>query len=364
VSLPLNWNSILDSVFSQGIAPLLYNCLRGIPVKQCIPQGVMDKLKKAYHENIANNMYLYEELSRIIKHFNDKGIKIIVLKGAALAKAIYKDIGLRSMMDIDLLVKKEDLPYAKEIISDLNYIPKMLILSEEWYKKNHYHLPTYIHREKSLLVEIHWDITKKPFDINMEKWFERAAYEKFNGCKVLIPSPEDMIIHLCLHLYNHGYDSRTILRDLCDISETLKNYSGKIDWLLFQNEINGYGIHSPVYSILYLVKNFFDNVEILSKAQFIEPAHINRKLLKILGERMFIEDNIFSAMPGGLIKSLAVNSIGDKMRLLLPIIFPPREIMSKRHSAFSFSKKIYFYYLFRPFKLFRKYGKHLLTFIK
>jgi hypothetical protein len=354
----------LDSAFSQGIAPLLYNSLKGKPLKQCIPQKVMDTLKKAYHENIASNMYLYEELSRILKHFNDKGIKVIVLKGAALAKVVYKDIGLRSMADIDLLVRKEDLPYAKEILSDLNYVPKMLILSEEWHNKNHHHLPAYIHREKSLIVEIHWDITKKPFDINIKKWFERAKDAEFNGYKVLIPSPEDMIIHLCIHLYNHGYHSRMILRELCDISETLNNYSGKFDWMLFQNEINCYRLQRPVYSILYLVKKFFDNVEIPFQAQFIEPSHINQKLLKILGKRMAIEDDIFSAIPGGLIKSLAVNSIRDKVRLLLPIIFPSREIMSKRYLASFCPGKIYFYFLIRPFKLFAKYGKHLLTFIK
>lgn len=364
VSLPLNWGNILDSAFSQGIAALLYNCLKGMQEKQCIPREAMEKLKKAYYENIARNMYLYTELLKILKPFNNKGIKVIVLKGATLAKIVYKDIGLRSMRDIDLLVKKEDLSYAKETMSDLGYVPKMHLLSEEWYKKNHYHLPTYMHREKSLMVEIHWDITKKPFDINIKKWFERAIYAEYNSCKVLMPSPEDIIIHLCLHLYNHGYHSQMFLRELCDISETINHYRDEIDWMLLQNEINDYGLHKPVYSILYLVKNLFGNVEIPSQAQFIGPSYIDLKLLKILWGRMFIEDNIFSAMPGGLIKSLAVNRIGDKMRLLLPIIFPAREIMSKRHLTPSFSGKIYFYYLIRPFKLFTKYGKHLLTFVK
>ncbi len=361
LSLPLNWNKILEAAFSQAIAPLLYNSLKGIQEEQYIPHEVMDKLKKAYHENIARNMYLYAELLRILRVFNDKGVRVIILKGATLAKFIYRDIGLRSMSDIDLLVKKEDLSCAKEIMSDLNYVPKNHVTSDEWFEKNHYHLPTYINRDGSLMVEIHWHITGKSFDLNIKKWFKRAKYTKLDGCPVLIPAPEDMIIHLCLHLYNHGYDSKMILRELCDISETLNHYREEIDWLLFQNEIDDYSLYRPVYSVLHLLKKFHDNVDIPLQTQCIESSHINLKLLRILEKRMFIDDGIFSAIPGGLIKSLAVNKISEKLRLLFPIVFPPREVISKGHLVSSYSSKIYFYYLIRPFRLLVKYGKHLLT---
>ncbi|OGW51713.1 MAG: hypothetical protein A2Y81_09575 [Nitrospirae bacterium RBG_13_43_8] len=365
ISLSINWNNILDSAFSQGIAPFLYNCLKTIQEKRLIPQEAMDQLKKAYHENVARNMYLYAELLRIINAFRDKGVKVIVLKGAALAKIVYKDIGLRSMTDIDLLVKKEDLPYAKEIMSGLGYVPKMRLLSEEWFTKNHYHLPAYIHREKSLIVEIHWHITGKTFNnIDIKKWFERARCTKFDGCQVFTPSPEDMIIHLCLHLYNHGYHSKMIWRELCDISETLNLYRGEIDWMLFQKEVNDCGLHRPVYSILYLAKNFYKTTCLPLQDHRIESAHINLKLLKILKERMFTENDSFSAMPGGLIKSLVVNGTGRKIRLLLPIIFPPREAMIEKHLASSFPRSLYFHYFIRPLKLFVKYGKHLRTLIK
>jgi hypothetical protein len=360
LSLPLNWNKILESGFSQAIAPLLYNSLKGIQGKQYIPREVMDKLKNAYHNNIARNMYLYVELLRILKAFNKREVKVIVLKGATLAKFIYGDIGLRSMSDIDLLVKKEDLSRAKKIMSDLNYVPKSHIFSDEWFEKNHYHLPTYINREKSLMVEIHWHITGKSFDLNIKKWFKRAKYTKLDGCPVLIPAPEDMIIHLCLHLYNHGYDSKMILRELCDISETLNHYRDEINWLLFQNEIDDYGLYRPVYSVLHLLKKFHSNVDIPLQIQCIESSHINLKLLRILEKRMFIDDGIFSAIPGGLIKSLTVNRTREKLRLLFPIVFPPREVISKRYLVSSYSK-IYFYYLIRPFRLLIKYGKHLLT---
>ena len=105
VSRPLDWDRIVESALSQGIAPLLYHNLKNIPETHCIPQRVMAELKKNYYDNIARNMYLYAELARIVKAFHDKGISTILLKGAALAKFVYGDIGLRSMIDIDLAGK-------------------------------------------------------------------------------------------------------------------------------------------------------------------------------------------------------------------------------------------------------------------
>lgn len=361
LSFPLNWNNILKSAFSQAIAPLLYNNIKGIQEKQYIPQGVIDKLKKSYHETIARNMFLYAELSRILKAFNSKGIKVIVLKGATLAKFIYGDIGLRSMSDIDLLVKKEDLSLAKKTIYDLNYTHKKHIFSEEWHIENHHHLPPYIHKEKSLIVEIHWHITGKSFDLNIKKWFERAKYAELYGCPILIPAPEDMVIHLCIHLYNHGYDSKMLLRELCDIYEILNHYREEIDWKQFKNEIDVYGLHKPVYSVLHLLKKFYGNDEIPFRIENIEKSHVDLRLVKILEKRMIIEDSIFSSVPGDLIKSLGVNKIREKIRLLLPIVFPTREDMSKRYLVHSSSKKIYFYYSIRPFELFVKYAKYLLA---
>ena len=85
------------------------------------PQEVMDQLRAAYHGNLARNMYLYAELRRILEALREKDVEVIFLKGAALAKTVYGDIGLRQMSDIDILAKKEDLPKAVELLFHMGY---------------------------------------------------------------------------------------------------------------------------------------------------------------------------------------------------------------------------------------------------
>ncbi|MEW6570516.1 MAG: nucleotidyltransferase family protein [Nitrospirota bacterium] len=363
ISLSLDWDRILESAFSQGVAPLLYNNFKNINEKHCIPREVMDRLQRAYHGNIARNMYIYDELLRIVKAFSDKKVKVIVLKGATLAKIVYGDIGLRSMLDIDLLVKQEDLVRAKEIMSDINYVAERNVQPEAWYRKNHYHLPRYMHKEKPIVVEIHWHITRNFFSPDIEKWWGRARHIKLNGCNITVPSPEDIITHLCLHLYNHGYNSRMILREICDINETLNHYQEEINWALFHEEINKHGLQKPVYSILYLVEKFYGCTERPLQMHLPKPYHfdVKFKLVKILEKRMLTEDDAFSDIPTEFVKSLVAGTFWGKMRLLWPTIFPPREVISKRYSIPSSSNMIFLCYLIRPFRLLTKYGKHLLT---
>ncbi len=353
----LNWEKILDSAFSHGIAPLLYQNLKNIPESHLIPQDVMDKLKKAYHGNVARNMFLYEELKRILEEFQETGVEAILLKGAALAKAVYRDIGLRPMVDIDLLVKQRDLTHVKKIMSDLRYVHTADSTSEKWYEENHHHLPLYIHPEKSVVVEVHRNISGHSFHINIEEWWERITLVRIGNFQVRIPSPEDMVMHLCIHLFNHGYNEMT-LRGICDIFETLKYYKKEIDWKLFQDEINKYKINKPVYTMLYLVKEFIGNNDDL--LNWINPKFVDFKLLALIEKRILSEAVVNSAVPKQLVQSLALDNFWDKAKILFSVIFTTREKMAKRYAVSFSSKKIYFYYFIRPFYLLLKYGEILL----
>jgi hypothetical protein len=356
VSLPLNWEEVLVSASRHGIAPLIYHNLKNIAG---IPQRVMDQLKREYYGNMARNMYLYAELRRILYRFGEKGLDVIVLKGTALAPSVYGDIALRPMGDIDLLVRKEDLPYAERIMSTLNYSTYMNGNSQEWYSHHHFHLPPYIAPDKSMVVEIHHNIIGRPFHIDIGKWWERARKWRIANCDMLIPSAEDMVVHLCVHLFNHGYN-KFLLRGLCDISETIRYYGDGLNWIRFQDEVSRYGINKPVYSILYLVNKLYGVDSKLSEFLKSTESAIDSRVVSAIERQIFAEDSVSSNLPGPLIRFLVADKFVDKMRILIATIFPTREVMSRWYSIPLSSKKLYLYYLARPYRLFLKYRKSIL----
>lgn len=117
----LNWEEVLKPAFWHGIAPLLYDNLKNMQKSHGVPENVMNKLKMAYYRTVAKNLCMYAELRPILESLREKDLEVVILRGAALAETVYDDMGLRPMGDIDLLVKKEDLPHAEETIIALGY---------------------------------------------------------------------------------------------------------------------------------------------------------------------------------------------------------------------------------------------------
>ena len=127
----LNWKHIVESSRRHGISPLLYWNLHRIDQKE-VPETVMTQLRRIYHQTAVRNAVLYHELATVLKAFKDAEIEIICLKGAFLAEVIYKNIGLRPFVDIDLLVRDEDLQKVKKELSRLMY---QAIYPTKWHEQ-------------------------------------------------------------------------------------------------------------------------------------------------------------------------------------------------------------------------------------
>ena len=379
---PLNWEEVLESALWHGIGPLLYSNLKGIQEIQFISHGVMDKLRTACHGNLARNMYLYTELKRILEAFHEKRIEVIALKGVVLAKIVYGDIGLRSMNDIDLLVKKEDLPYAEKIISELGYLFNGKgIESPEWWRTNHQEICYIRPNGKNIPVDIHWHITNKshPFRIRnfdsgiIERWWEGATTVDFSGSKTLTLCPEDLISHLCLHFLKHrflnqngtsskGFSSRGALIQLCDIFQTLKHYRDEINWESLKCKAEKYGIHSHIYITLSIVKEFIGKHDdtFHNALSGFAPGRLDKEIIRLINKRILIKEDDLTVIPAPLIRSLVANTFREKLKILLREIFPDPEVVSKTYSVPLSSKRLYLYYLNRPLSMLLKYGKAVL----
>jgi len=306
----------------------------------------------------------------ILDTFHEKGIKVIVLKGAALAETVYGNIALRPMEDIDLLVKKEDLPNAEKTMSDLGYIFQG-DESPEWYRENHFHI-SYIHPERTIPVEIHWHIGRKSHpskiaitEIGIIKgWWERAQSVEVSGKKALVLCPDDLIFHLSLHFLKHRFMSESFkgtftsggaLIQLSDIVQTLKYYREEINWARLKFEAEKYGVTSLIYSTLYIAEELMGSCNVISSdiQNEFTGKDSDKELVKLIKKRILIREE--NTMPASFFRLLAADTFQKKLKILLSDIFPHPETLSKRYSVDPSSWKIYFYYLFRPLIVLLKY---------
>lgn len=350
---PLDWEFIWGAAQSYNISPLLYYNLRGLSNSSSIPATIMENLRGAYHETVAKNMLLYSELHTVIDAFRQAGLEAIVLKGAALAGIVYPNIGLRPMADIDLLVKKEELAAVERVMADLEYQPTQGIKSQQRFRDNHFHLPPYTHVRKPMTVEIHWHFTDNT-DSDIRQWWERALLKDLRGCRILVPSAEDMLNHLSLHLFNHGYHKGFVLRCLCDIFQTVRQYGDEIDWELLQDKIKQEGTEKQVHTLFQLVRKVYAPGD----DSFIplNLDHADQRFLRVLETNLF-RDNEDTPINPRLLKSMMFDSFAKKMKYFLPRVFPSWQQMAERYDTSPYSLMTLFYYLVRPFSLLSRYGR-------
>jgi len=375
ISHSFNWEEVLETAIWHGIVPLLYNNLKNIREDHLIPREIMDRLRTAYHENLARNMYLYAELRGILEALREKDVEVILLKGAALAKTVYGDIGLRPMGDIDLLVKKEALPYAEKTMHESGYHFHG-DMSPEWYREVHHHI-SYVHPDKNILVEIHWHIAQEshPSRIRVmeneiiENWWEGAQAIEFSGNKAHILCPHDLIMHLSLHFLKHRFNdiigvfsSKGALIQLCDIFQTLKYYKDEIDWIRLKSEAKKYGIESLIYTTLFIVREIMGEHDDVFHNAFrgFRSEDFDKELVRLIKRRILIRDDDRTRIPTTLIQSQIAHTFQEKLKILRRGIFPNPEVISKKYSLPLTSKMLYFYYVIYPFYLLLKYGKILL----
>jgi hypothetical protein len=315
-SQEINWSYVLLFSRQNGIAPLLFHNMKKYGVAGSIPEEIRLTFAKIYHSVGFQNVLYIEELRNLLHIFEKAGIKTVVLKGAAIVEDVFRNIALRQMADIDLLVQEKDIAMAEEKLSESGYIPDEYQQSKEFYRMNHHHLAPYYHPERKIAVEIHRHIIplENPFVIDIDKLWKRAQAIKIGAVRTLTLSPEDFIIHACLHLaYCGGFIGG--LRSLMDIAQVTMHHRDRIDWIWLTRAACEHNCVNFIYYPLYLAKklldahikdSIIDNLKWHSKLNWIDIS-----LLNLMTRNILWKDEGSSILPKGYLATVCKQLLHD-----------------------------------------------------
>lgn len=328
----LDWPYIFDKAQKDGVFPLLYHNLKKIPGDSYNPpQDILDRLEKHYYRNVARNMGLYHELEKVLKALKKAGIEVILLKGAFLAGAVYPNIGLRPMGDIDLLIRKEDLRKIHKILNSLGYFSPHNY--QDYLNIPHSpYLNTLIYQTLSpiyLFLHLHWHLinSSRPLHayaskIDMDSIWNKAVPVKVGNMSTMTMSPYHMLIHLCEHAFRHSFD-RLIL--LSDIFELIRYYDKCLSWDQVIEEANRFNLIRPLYYSLYFAHKFLDAKIPRGILSSIRPAKFSlceRKFISLILNNIRGSDLSFPMY-------LSIQSgLTQKIRFLWNTLFPPSQDMA------------------------------------
>ena len=258
----LNWPAVLQKSKTEGISCLLYHNL--LQFRHLVPKDIWNSLTEIYYTNTSRNIRIYRQISAVLASLNQEGLAVIPLKGIFLAEKVYGNIALRKIGDIDLLIKRQDLPRIDQVLGNLGYhTPIQKKLLSYAIKKAYLNSIDYFKGDrKSPTLHLHWHIVNVSLPtymysqaIQMERFWQFSQASTLAAAPTFEFSPEHLIIYLSEHAVKHSFD-RLIL--LSDIDAVIKRYEGKIDWEKLIQEAKGLGMQRQLFYSLYLTKDFLD----------------------------------------------------------------------------------------------------------
>jgi len=206
-----DWQDIVRRARALKVAPYLHGRLWAAPPGgNEVPEDAAARLRRDYLLNAGRNARLFHELGGLLDRLNREGIRVIVLKGGHLAHEVYGNIGLRTMSDLDLLVRTEDLDRGLRCMEAAGCLSGTSGVN--------------------LDVQTTISYTIAGLSVPVEDLLERARPFSVAGREAWGLCPEDLLLHLVLHLAVSDLFGISGLRGLCDIRETVARVGPELDW--------------------------------------------------------------------------------------------------------------------------------------
>lgn len=234
----IGWNSV-------GLLPLAYQNLSRLG---CTDPH-MGLLKGVYRRVWLETNQLLHGTAPLFQALRAAGVDLLLLKGAPIAVAYYRNPALRSMSDIDVCVRRDQLETAHRVLDGQGWKPSAPLRS----MSRHRHALEYRHEELGS-IDLHWHVLKEvPHAAVNDRFWADSEPLDFLGVPVRQLHPQDALLHTLLHgLYaNHAPPIRWITDSLAILSSRGR----EIDWsrLIAFAERHRL-LHRVATGILYLVE--------------------------------------------------------------------------------------------------------------
>jgi hypothetical protein len=338
---------------------LFWRRLKQKGIASAAPPTVVAALREAARLNTLQNLQYHGELRILLSALKAENIPLILLKGIHLDGAVYERIGLREMNDLDVLVKPADLAQIVRIAGGLGYRPLRAITPDHFNPHaSAHHLPGLV--KDRVRIEIHWSLLPAAEDNQPDpaEYWERARPIAMAGGTALALAPEDLLLHLCLHVaYHHCFVFG--LRPACDIAETIDRFGTELDWPALVERAARHDRQRGVYLALRLAAELAGAAVPDTILASLRPDDISETILAAAQTQVFTYQNYDSALSVAFAELLESRRLADQIRIFRRQVFLPKAVLADQYEVALRSPALYLCYFRRFFDLLRRHGPTL-----
>lgn len=192
-----------ESLDQHGVAPLVYARLSSSgeawPVRASLREAA---IRAATAETLR-----LADLRTLLDAFAARGIRLVIIKGTALAYDIYDAPELRPRGDTDLLIAEGDGDAMRALMRELGYESQLTSGDTLAVRQQSF-------RRAGHVYDVHWDVTNSPVvrdALPFEEVLSRAVAVPRIGPHAFAPSHADALLLACLHRVAHHHDNERLI---------------------------------------------------------------------------------------------------------------------------------------------------------
>lgn len=227
----LDWQLLGRLAEHENVAPILWPRLR--PHAASVPPELAQRLRgqaAVVEFRMAMTAAVLEE---VVARFAAEGIPVLLMKGAALARTVYASVAERPMGDLDLLVPASEAVRGWRALVAAGW--RVEFAGHEEFYEGHHHLPGLLDpKGLNLILELHRALLpiEGPFRLDEGEVWREARSIRVGPAEALVPRPEHMLLHLCIHFAWSHMLSDGLCRTVRDVDAMLRRETP--DWTRFQ----------------------------------------------------------------------------------------------------------------------------------
>ena len=214
-------DALVDLALEVRLVPQLSAALREEASSWWVEaEGPTSRLATLTQDIAVRSLRMTRGLLSVIALLRESGIPVLALKGPAVSRLAYGDESMRHSVDLDVLVRPEDVLAARVVLEAAGYVSESSWGDVPWETvKAAEHMLAVTAPGTGIPIEIHWRIGPRfaPDSLLAEELFARAGSVLLLGRPTPTLGRADSVLALVVHAGTHEWSRLEDIATLCAI---------------------------------------------------------------------------------------------------------------------------------------------------
>ena len=235
------------------LLPVLYRRLHKL-----LPDDAwMTRMRGVYKKVWTSNATTLRRVLGAVQSLERSDVDVMFIKGMGLLSDYNGDLGLRMMSDVDLLVHRDDVERANDILISDNWIPCPGANRELIVRKITRELHGWGFVKDQIQIDLHWNWSHRDLgQIDDESIWKTARWELMLGYQCLTPCATDKLLLALLHGIRpqHGRKALWVI----DAMQIMNKELDDRQWAAFSEKVCKFDFQTVVFRTLGYLKNRYE----------------------------------------------------------------------------------------------------------